>query len=643
MMDFQLLGPLTLVAEGRELSVGGPRERAVLAMLLLERGRLVPIYRLVDALWGDSPPISARGQVHICVSVLRRRFATAGGQSVIETRRPGYVLRLGDARCDLDEFIRLTAEGRGQAAANHHELAADLLQAALSLWRGEPFADVDSDLVRAAVLGLTELRVSAIEDWLDACLMLGRHDDVCREISVLVADYPLRERLRTQQVTALYRAGRVADSLNAYRQARDTFVEELGLEPSPRFQWLERAVLTHDAALGAPEAYRPAQSVTVSVAPQQLPPGTGDFTGREELVAQLQAIVRPEGMTPQVAVVSGPAGAGKTTLAVHAAHSVRDTFPDGQLFADLHGAGARSVTPAWVLERFLQALGLAGTAIPAVVEDRIMLYRSLISGRRLLVVLDDAADEQQVSELLPATAGCATIVTSRRRLTGIGGARHVEVGLLDTGDAIELLKALAGARIQAVDETTRLLASLCGGLPLALRIAASRLAARPHWTVTDLVARLGDESGRLDELIHGGLGVRSSIALSYDGLDQGSRRLFRLIGLLEVADFPAWVGAPLLDTDCGTAQQLLEHLVDARLVEVAAEQEGEPPRYRMHELVRIYARERLADEEPAARRRAALARFLGCVLHLAEEAHRREYGGDHTVLHGPAVRFRLDA
>jgi DNA-binding SARP family transcriptional activator/tetratricopeptide (TPR) repeat protein len=643
MMDFQLLGPLSVIAEGRELSVGGSRERTVLAVFLLERGRLVSIDRLVDAVWGDFPPESARGQVHICVSALRQRFAAAGGHSVIETRRPGYVFRLGDAGCDLDEFIGLTAEARGQAAANHHEAAAGLLRAALSLWRGEPLADVHSDLVRSAALGLTELHVSAIEDWLDACLLLGRHDDVCREIAVFIMQHPLRERLRKQQVIALYRAGRVADALDAYRQARDTFASELGLEPSPQFQWLERAVLTHDPALGMPEANLPGQAVTVPVVPRQLPPGIGDFTGRKELVAQLQAGVRPAGMMPRVVVVSGPAGVGKTTLGVHVAHSVRDAFPDGQLFADLHGAEARPVTLGWVLERFLRALGLTGTAIPAAAEDRVMLYRSLVSGRRLLVVLDDVAAEEQVSELLPATAGCATIVTSRRRLTGLGGARHVEVGLLDADEASRLLKALAGPRIGAADDAVRSLVSLCAGLPLALRIAASRLAARPHWTVKDLLARLDSEPSRLDELVHGALGVRPSIALSYDSLDARARHLFCFIGLLEVADFPGWVGAPLLDADSGTASELLEHLVDARLVEVRAGQKGEPPRYHTHELLRIYARERLAIEVPATERQAALARFIGCVLHLAEEAHRRQYGGDHTVLHGPAARFRLDA
>jgi DNA-binding SARP family transcriptional activator len=630
-----------MMTEGRELGIGGPRERVILAMLLLERGRLVSTDRLVDALWGDTPPESARGQVHICISVLRRRLAAAGGHSVIETRRPGYVLSIGDGSCDIDEFARLAAAGRSQAATNHYEAAAELLCAALGLWRGAPLADINSDLVRAAVLGLAELRISATEDWLDACLALGRNDDVCREVSVLVADYPLRERLRRQQVTALYRAGRVADALAAYRQARDDFVDELGLEPSPQFQSLEQAVLNHDPVLGAPGGYSPGPAVVTPVTPGQLPAEIGDFTGREELIAQLQGSVRMSGTASRVAVVSGPAGVGKTSLAVHAAHSMRDAFPDGQLFADLHGGEARPATASWVLERFLRALGLSGTAIPAAAEDRVLLYRSLVSGRRLLVVLDDAATETQVSELLPGAAGCATIVTSRRRLTGISGASHVEVSLLDEDDAAALLVALTGFRVKAADEDVRSLVRLCAGLPLALRIAASRLTARPHWTVTDLVTRLDNEPSRLDELIHGGVGVRPSIALSYNGLDVSARHLFCLIGMLEVADFPAWVGAPLLETDFGAAQEVLEHLVDARLVEVAPGLEGEPPRYRTHELLRIYARERLAAEESAARRSEALARLLGCVLHLAEEAHRREHGGDHTVLHGSVPRFHL--
>jgi DNA-binding SARP family transcriptional activator/tetratricopeptide (TPR) repeat protein len=642
-MDFQLLGPLALMDGERELRVGGPRERVVLAMLLLERGRLVPTDRLVDALWGDAPPESARGQVHICISALRGRLAAAGGRSAIETRRPGYVLRIGDGSCDLDEFARLAAAGRSQAAMNHYEAAAELLCAALGLWRGAPLADIDSDLVQAAVLGLAELRVSVIEDWLDACLALGRNDDVCREVGVFVADYPLRERLRRQQVTALYRAGRVADALAAYRQARDAFVDELGLEPSPQFQWLEQAVLTHDPVLGMSGGFPPAPAVATLVTPGQLPPGIGDFTGREALIAQLHDCVRMSGTASRVAVVSGPAGVGKTSLVVHAAHSMRDAFPDGQLFADLHGGEARPATAGWVLERFLRALGLSGTAIPAAVEDRVLLYRSLVSGRKLLIVLDDAATETQVSELLPGAAGCVTLVTSRRRLTGISGARHVEVSLLDEQDAAGLLVALTSFRVDAADEAVRALVRLCAGLPLALRIAASRLTARPHWTVKDLVTRLDSEPSRLDELIYGGVGVRPSIALSYNGLDVDARHLFCLIGMLEVEDFPAWVGAPLLDTDFDVAQEVLEHLVDARLVEVAPGIEGEPPRYRAHELLRIYARERLAAEEPAARRSEALARLLSCILRLAEEAHRREYGGDHTVLHGHAPRYHLAA
>jgi DNA-binding SARP family transcriptional activator len=639
-VEFRLLGPLAVIFNGQEVGLGGPRERTVLAVLLLERGRIVPFDRLVDALWDDSPPESARGQIHICISTLRQRLAAAGERGVIETRRPGYLLRVSEGQCDLDEFIRLTAEGRGHAAANRHEQAAERLRAALDLWRGMPLADIDSGLVQGAALGLAEQRVSANEDWLDACLAQGRHEEVCREAGLLVAEFPLRERLRRQQVTALYRAGRVADALGAYRQARDAFIDELGLEPSPRFQWLERAVLTHDAALGVPGTDPQGQAM-IPVVPRQLPPGIGDFTGREGPIAQLRAEVRPGGTGPRVVVVTGPAGVGKTALAVHVAHLVEDAFPDGQLFAELHGGGARPTATSWVLERFLRALGLSGTAIPDAAEDRKMLYRSLASGRRLLVVLDDAAAEEQVRELLPGAAGCAAIVTSRRRLTGLGGARHVEVALLSADDATRLLATLTGYPVETADPEVRSLVRLCAGLPLALRIAASRLAARPHWTVTDLVARLDGERSRLDELVHGEMGVRPSISLSYDGLEPGARRLFRLAGLLDVDDFPAWVGAPLLDTDPPAARELLEQLVDARLVEVTGREEDGQLRYRVHDLLRIYARERLAAEEPAAERRDALARFLGCVLYLTEEAHRREYGGDHTVLHGPADRFRL--
>ena len=644
-MEFRLLGPLSVVAHGRELAVGGARERAVLAMLLLERGRTVSIDRLVDALWPDAPPKSARGQVHICISAVRRRLKQAGEPELVETRPPGYLLRIGEGQCDLDEFTRLTAEGRDHAEGNRQREAVLRLREALDLWRGEPFADVESRLVQAAVLGLAELRASVTEDWLDASLALGYHEEVIRETATLVTEYPLRERLRQQHVTALYRAGRAAEALSAYRQARDAFTDELGLDPSPQFQWLERAILTHDPALGAPGFERRAPNQPEVAVPRQLPPGSNDFTGRKDMIGRLLGALKPTGSEPPVVVLTGAAGVGKTALAVHVAHLMSDIFPDGQLFADLGSGGSRPATPGSVLERFLRALGLSAPEIPEETEDRAALYRSLLWGRKVLILLDDVGAESQVRDLLQGSAGSAVIITSRRRLTGVSGASQMEMSVLDAEEAADLLTALSGLRVddtEASQAEVRSLLRLCAGLPLALRICAARLAARPHWTVSDLVARLTDEHRRLDELAHGELSVRPSISLSYDGLSAEARRLFRLAGLIEADEFSSWVAAPLLDMTIGAAEEVLDQLVDARMIEASTWHDATPPRYRMHELFRIYARERLAEEEPAAERSAALARFLGCLLWLSEEAHRREYGGDHTVMHSGAHRYQLE-
>jgi DNA-binding SARP family transcriptional activator len=651
-VEFRLLGPLTAIVDGRELDVGSPRERTLLAALVLERGRIVPIARLVDAIWGEAPPTSARTQVHVCVSALRRRFEQAGERIMIETRQPGYALRAEEGHCDLDEFVRRTTIGRCHADANRQRDAARELRAALDLWRGPPLTNVTSVIVQDAVLGFTELYASAMEDWLEACLALGHHAEVCRDVARLVDIYPLRERLRRQQVIALYRAGRVADALDAYRRARRAFIDELGLDPSPHFQQLERAVLTHDPVLGAPGAGLHGPASLIPEVPKQLPPGTGSLTGRQESIEQLRAALRPGDSFLPVVLVTGPAGAGKTALAVHVCHLVRDRFPDGQLFVDLHGREARPVTSASALERFLRAFGVSESAIPVAVEDRIALYRSLVADRRLLVMLDDASSESQVRELLPGGASCGVIVTSRRRLTGLSSVAWADIGVLGTADAIEMLEALAGRHIAAADPNARALVRLCGGLPLALHIAAARLAAHPHWSVGNLVARMDNERQRLDELAHGELGVRESISGTYASLAPQAQRLFRLLGLLEVAGFPAWVGAPLLNDELAAAQELLEHLVEARMVEVAAARDGEVTRYRVHELFRVYARERLATEESAADRQQALTRFAdsarqrGLINGLAEPS-RTDVGGQHAHRHshppgsGPKGRQNL--
>ncbi|MEN3306005.1 MAG: hypothetical protein V7603_2207 [Micromonosporaceae bacterium] len=643
-MEFRVLGPLQIVAAGREWSVGSARQRVTLAVLLLERNRVVPVERLIDALWAENPPQTARAQVQICVSALRRLLAAAGGPDLLQTVHPGYLLRCAVGSVDLDVFERLVEAARGDAAAGRTAPAAEKLSTALGLWRGAAFAGVESRTVRPRALWLAEAKLAAVAEHLDAELALGRHEDVLQPLAVLVGEHPLRERLRAQQMLALYRSGRTADALEVFRQTRRTLDDELGIEPGAELRELEQAILADHPRLAPPAAAAPpVVPVPVPVpVPRQLPPAIADLSGRDELVRRLTGLLTPApaAQAVRIVVVTGPAGVGKSALAIHLAHQVSDRFPDGQLFAHLRGAEPSPTGIGRVLGRFLRELGVPGTAVPAALEDRMSAFRSLVAGRRMLVLLDDVATEEQVPALLPGTAGHLVVVTSRRRLTGLAGARHVEVGVLDESASVELLSAAVGREVVAASPAaTRSLIERCGGLPLALRIAAARLAARPHWKVGDLLERLDDEYRRLDEFVHGQLCVRSSMAITYEALPDPARRLFRLLGLPTWSALPHWVAAPLLDLDPAAAGELLEVLVEARAVEVVP---GGGRTYRLHDLVRVYARERLAAEEPPRQRLAALRRLLGCQLYLTERAHQLEYGGDYTLLHSLAPRWIPD-
>jgi tetratricopeptide (TPR) repeat protein/transcriptional regulator with XRE-family HTH domain len=378
----------------------------------------------------------------------------------------------------------------------------------------------------------------------------------------------------------------------------------------------------------------------------QLPLDVADFTGRAEqvaLVRELLADATP-GRTPPAVVLSavaGKAGVGKTTLAVHVAHQLRPRFPDGQLYANLHGAEPQPLDPGEVLSRFLRALGVDGSAIPTDLGERAALYRAWLADRRVLVVLDDAADEAQVRPLLPGTAGCGVLATSRTRLSGLEGARLLDLEVLPPGQAVELLGRIAGAaRVAAEPEAATAIAAACGGLPLAVRIAGAKLAGRPHWSLAWLAGLLADERSRLDQLAIGDLEVRASVALSYQALTSQQQRTFRFLGLLAVADFAAWVPAALLDITLEQAEGLVERLVQAQLMEVAGRDPTGQVRYRFHDLLRLYARERAAAEDPPQQRQASLARALGGWLALAEQADQRLPSSLFGAFHGDAPRWR---
>ncbi|MGW4796908.1 BTAD domain-containing putative transcriptional regulator, partial [Nonomuraea sp. NPDC004297] len=453
-----------------------------------------------------------------------------------------------------------------------------------------------------------------LEECLELELQLGRHRELLPELAALTGEHPLREGLWALRMLALYRCGSKAEALELYRTARATFVTELGLEPGPPLRLMERAVLTDDASLHLDRPRR---------RPCQLPADVPDFTGRERDALDVTAALLPRQASPAVAVavVAGRAGVGKTTLAVHVAHQVADRFPDGRLFARLRAVPDRRVEPGEVLADFLRALGEPVQDLPDGVDGRAARFRECLSRRRVLVVLDDALDEAQVRPLLPGGAGCAVLITARPRLAGLPITGRVELEELEPAQSVRFLAKVAGPdRLRAEPEATARLVRLCGNLPLALRIAGARLAGRPHWRVGHMVDRLRDERRRLDELAHGDLAVRSNLALSTAGLDPAALRLLSALAQADAPELPGWAALAVNGT-----QDLLDSLVDAQLLQVAGHL-----RYRLHDLVRLHARELAAPD---------ITPMLGGWLALTERAHRAAHGGDFAVLHGTAPRW----
>ncbi|MQA87164.1 MAG: tetratricopeptide repeat protein [Streptosporangiales bacterium] len=665
-MDFGLLGPLQVRDDaGRQVSVGSFRQRSVLALLLCRAGETIPTERLIDEVWAHEPPVSALKNLHVYVHRLRRAL---GDEGRIGYRPPGYLVVVHDRELDIQRFAASVAAGRAAWAAGDAARTGELLGRALAEWRGAALHDLRSvHALRRYAAGLEEQRLDVLEARIDADLALRRHREILAELTELVAEHPLRERLHATLMLALYRAGRRGQALDAYQAARQVLKERLGLDPGAELRRLQEAMLAGEPALdlpesvlvssasasaSAPSASAPSGTAPIGAAPEPaypvasclLPADIADFTGRGEEASLLRRLLRAgEGTAVTVAAIAGRGGVGKTTLAVRVAHELREDFPDGQLYVNLQGTLGCPTDSGDALAWFLRALGVDSSAVPEAPAERAAMYRALLNERRALVVLDDAADEAQVLPLLPGNPRCGVLVTSRTRLTGLAGVRPVELDVFAPAQAVELLTAvLGGRRVRAEPGAAREVVRLCGHLPLAVRIAGARLAARPHWSLDRLAGLLADERRRLDELAHGHLDVRASLHLGYGGLDGRERQLFRRLGLLDAPDVPGWVAAALLDAPLPDADDLLERLVDTQLVDVVGRDATGGTRYRMHDLTRLYAREHAAAEERAAPLRAALARAFACWLALTERAHREVWGGDYAILHGDARRWQPD-
>jgi DNA-binding SARP family transcriptional activator/tetratricopeptide (TPR) repeat protein len=635
---FRILGPLEVWTDEGWSGIGAPKWRALLAMLLLHPGQVVSTERLIAGLWGDEPPDRAANLVSVYILRLRRLMGDPQGRMLV-TRAPGYQLRLEPGDLDAAVFEAAVRQGR-QALADQDAVAASaVLGQALDLWRGAAMADVPaSALITAEADRLEESRLTALELRITADLRRGQAAQLVPEVRRILSEHSIREGLWVLLLQALDAAGRRAEAIAAYGAARQVIADELGVDPGPELRRVWQLLLAADAAAGEkPEPPRPAAPAAGSPAPgrsaadrapAQLPADIPDFTGRTAHLERLRGLVtrasRADNPTAvSVAVVAGTPGLGKTTLAVHAAHALRSEFPDGQLYVTLLGAREQPVVPYEVLARLLRDLGTDPRQIPAALEEREALYRTRLTDRRVLVLLDGARDAAQVRPLLPGSASCAVIVTSRRRLADLAGSRLVDLDVLDDDEALGLLSAIIGEeRTAAEPGPVREVLAACAGLPLAIRIAGARLASRRGWGVAALARRLADQGRRVDELTAGDMAVRTCFDVSFDFLEQlatpdgvDPARAFRLLGVWQGSSISLPAAAALLGQPEELVADALEVLVDANLLEARATE-----RYGFHDLLRAYAAERARVQEDAAVVSEAVGRLLNWYVRTAAAA-----------------------
>jgi DNA-binding SARP family transcriptional activator/tetratricopeptide (TPR) repeat protein len=667
-VEFRLFGDVEILAAGQRVAAGHARQRSVLAVLLLELGRLVPADQLIGRVWGENPPASVRNVLYGYVARLRAAIAAAGDPSVTLGRRPGgYLLEAGQERVDLYRFRRLMAAAG--AAAGDDGRAGPLLTSALELWRGPALAGLNSPWLGAIRDALELERIAAVLDLADIELRQGQHGALAGSLAEEAVNYPADERLIGQLMLALYRSGRQAEALRWFEQTRRRLAEEFGADPGAELRALHQRILRADRALAAPgPTARGAATAGTDVAvsrpagiagnpepgPRELPADVVAFTGRAAELAELDRFLAPGGAAAAgagglagdgagdaaaavISAVSGTAGVGKTALAVHWAHRAAARFPDGQLYVNLRGYDPdRPVTAADALAGFLRALGVAGQDIPAGEGERAARYRSLLAGRRVLILADNAAEVAQVRPLLPATAGCVMVVTSRDSLAGLvarDGARRLDLDLLPRGDAVGLLRELIGARVDADPGAAAALAEHCARLPLALRVAAELAVARPDVPLAGLAGELADQQSRLDLLDAGGdpsTAVRAVFSWSYQHLDPAAARAFRLLGLHPGPGFEPYAAAALTGAGAVEARRLLDQLVRAHLIQPAG-----PGRYTMHDLLRAYAAELAAGHDSDGERRAALTRLFDHYLHTAAAAMDSVFSAEHQ--HRPRI------
>jgi DNA-binding SARP family transcriptional activator/Flp pilus assembly protein TadD len=598
-VEFEVLGPLRVTVAGEPAPIGNARKRrVVLATLLARAGQPVPVDTLVAAVWGDRPPHSARANIQLYVHQLRR--ALSGEQ--VTVRGDAYAIDPGD-RLDATRFRRLAEAGGAALDAGDPVTAETTLRTALDLWHGHAFGEfLDIEVVAEAASRLELLRLETYERWAEARLATGVTTGLVAELAEQARLHPYRESLCAQLMRALSHIGRRAEALVVFQEIRTRLVDELGVEPGPSLQRLHASILRGEEP---PPAAVP--STVAGPLPRQLPAPPQLFTGRVDELAVLDRL--PGVSTVVVSAIDGMAGVGKTALAVHAAHRLAGWYPDGQLFIDLHGytQGVERLEPGEALDRLLRALGVPGSQIPAGLDERAALYRTRLADRRALIVLDNAATEAQVAPLLPGAGSSLVLVTSRARLAGLDPTRVLSLDTLPTRDAVALFQRTAGEQRLSGQPPGLLvdLVELCGGLPLAIRIAAARLRSHPTWQVSHLVERLRDQQRRLAELAVGQRSVTAALNLSYQDLTPDQRRCYRLLGLHPGPDIDPDAAAALIDSTPAQAGRLLDQLLDVHLL-----LEPAVGRYGFHDLTRAHAAHTAARDEAEPAVRAAVDRLL---------------------------------
>ena len=619
-VEFRVLGPLQVLLDSDPLLVRAGRQRALLASLLLRVGTSVSVDELAGNVWGDDPPARARATLQTYVMRLRQLL----GPSVpIRTVPDGYLIDVDEKTIDLMRFEPLIDQGEQERAAGNLQAASAAFTAALGLWRGPALVDVPSEVLhRDEVPRLDERRLHVLERRVEVDLELGRHGELVAELSRLTSDHPLRERFWAQLMVALYRSGRQSEALAAYQRVSRLLGDELGIDPGDELRRVHSQVLSGSigavttTASGAPVVAKPER-----VVPSQLPADIPDFVGRDEAVSLIVALLRTAQGVP-VVTLAGPPGVGKTALAVHAAHRMRADFPDGQLYVNLRGyAPGPPLSAVDVLPRFLRALGTEPDQVPLDQDEQEAMFRSTLTGQRVLLLLDNASSAEQIRPLLPGSPGCAVLVTSRDTLRGLAvshAASNVRLDVLDWHETKSLLAGILGAGEVASQEDAALeLAALCAHLPLALRIAAANLVSRPELSIADYVEELR-AGNRLAALAVEGderVAVHAAFDLSYTALKPELARMFRVLSLVPGTDFTPEMAAALSGLTTQDARRRLDRLATANLISNHA-----PSRYQFHDLLRDYAAERLAFEEGRADSRLALRRLFDWAVRSVDNA-----------------------